>query len=1204
MNWISFADILFDILTYGILTYSVLLLLSYVLIGLFSIGETKQYMFKNRFTDYRVLAASVHAASISILAPAYNEGKTIVENVRSLLSIYYSNLEVIIINDGSKDDTLEKLIAAYDLEKIEYFVNEQLATKEIRGIYKSRNNIYHKLIVVDKANGGKADALNVGINVSSNDYLVCIDVDCVLEQDALLKMAKPFLEQTNKRVIASGGVIRIANSCVIEDGRLIKVKLAEDYLPRIQILEYIRAFILGRMAWSRLNGLMLISGAFGAFDKEIAIKAGGYNHNTVGEDMELVVRMRRYMEEKGEKYIVTYIPDPLCWTEAPSTYTILGRQRNRWIRGTFETLKFHRIMFFNPKYHLLGMLSYPYWFFFEMCAPVVEFFGFACFFIFAWTGFLDWDFFFAFFIFIICFGYLYSVFAILMEVLTFNQYKRRIDILRLMLTGLTEPFYYHPFVVWSAIKGYLDLIKKKKGWGEMTRQGFAKKTAAPVPIPDPVANAAAVGTTAGITTPLPTVTAAEPENAEESTWIVERKIIPAITGTASFIAKSLAYYVSHAVVFLLLIVGTRAFELAYDIVQHGVPKLLGKVIVTGLVKDAIYFLQISAWGYLLFALCYLLSKKLAHIVFIILAVLLLLIQVSLSQYFVSTLVPLGSDLWGYSIADIKQTVGAAGGIKISMIVIFVALLGLVLSALIILPKRIRVSGWISFVFVLAFILVGFTKVPALVNDWQPGQEYSNNLSLNKSSYFLNASYKHFFPVKEEDDIYSNNYSGDYATSADDAKLFEYRYVDQNNYPFLHVTDSTNDVLSPFFTTTTNKQLPNIVIVMVEGLGRAFSNKGAYLGNFTPFIDSLADRSLYWENFLSESGRTFGVLPSLLGSLPFAKNGFNEMGDAMPKHLSLFNILQNNGYHTSFYYGGNSRFDNMDLFFNHTGIKEIHDEKTFPSGYPKMPAQNGFTWGYGDKELFRYYFETKNNPQQPYLSFVLTVSTHNPFLFNEQNEYYRKLETRMTELGFSEAVKVQNRRYKDQFASILYVDDAVKTFIEEYKKRPDFNNTVFIITGDHRMPEIPMSSKLDRYHVPFLIYSPLLARTAKFSSISTHFDVTPSLLAWLKKSYGLRSPDTAGWMGSGIDTTRKFRNIHAYPIMQTKTDLIDFVMGEYMLNGDDLYRIDNNMDLSPAKNEGKTYELKSAFNRFKSKNEKFIATNKIVPDSLLLNYTQR
>ncbi len=1201
MNWSAVSDILFNILTYGIFGYSVLLLLSYLLIGVFSIGETRKYMWKNSFTDYRILAASIHAPTITILAPAYNEGKTIVENVRSLLAIYYTNLEVIIINDGSKDDCLAKLIDAYDLEKIDFFVNEQIATKEIRGIYKSRNSIYHKLIVVDKVNGGKADALNVGINVSSNNYLVCIDVDCILEQDALLKMVKPFLEETGKRVIATGGVVRIANSCVIEDGRLIKVKMAEDYLPRMQILEYTRAFILGRMAWSRLNGLMLISGAFGAFDKEIAIKCGGYNHNTVGEDMELVVRMRRYMEERNEKYVVTYVPDPLCWTEAPASFKILGRQRNRWIRGTYETLKFHKIMFFNPQYHLLGLLSYPYWFFFEMWAPIIEFFGFLCFFIFAWTGFLDWGFFFSFFLFIICFGYLYSSFAILMEVLTFNQYKRRIDILRLLLTGLTEPFYYHPFVVWSAIKGYLDLIKKKKGWGEMTRQGFAKKTPTAVSVPISGTTVATTATTTVVSTiASPVADSAETET-EESTWIMERKIIPAIVSVASFISRSLKYYVSHVIILLLLFIFTRGFELVSEVIQHGMPKLLAKVIMTGLTKDIGFVLQISAWGYPLFALFYLLNKKAAHVFFIVTSVALLLIQVSLSQYFVTTLVPLGADLWSYSVSDIKQTIGASGGIKISMIIGFILLLALVLFSLAFLPKRFKVKGRVSFLFFLLFIAIAFTSLPSLLNAWMPGQEYSNALSLNKSWYFFNASYKHFFPLKEELDIYSNSYSGDFETGGNDTSLARLTYVDEKNYPFLHLSDSTKDVLSPFFTQA--KTPPNIVILIVEGLGRAFTNKDAYLGNFTPFIDSLSQSSLYWDNFLSEGGRTFAVLPSLLSSLPFATNGFNELGDRMPKHLSLLNLLKNNGYSTSFYYGGDSHFDNMDIFLQKGNIDTVNDEKNFPSGYVKMPSmQSGFSWGYGDKELFRRFFETKINPQKPSLSILLTVSTHNPFLINEQEKYLQRFETRMTELGFSEEVKKQYRNYDKQYASILYADDAIRAFINQYKKRPGFDNTVFLITGDHRMPEIPMSSKIDRYHVPLVIYSPLLKRTAKFSSISTHFDITPSLIAWLKKSYQLHMPDTVSWVGSGLDTAKQFRNIHAYPMMQAKTDLIDFVMGDYMLNGDNLFRINNTLDLSQENNPAKLNELKAEFNRFKNKNEIFKRTMKMVPDSLLLIYT--
>lgn len=192
--------------------------------------------------------------------------------------------------------------------------------------------------------------------------ILCIDVDCIVQEDALLKLAKPYLEE-KYQVIATGGVVRIANSCKVEDGKLVEVNMPKNLWPRFQVLEYIRAFLMGRMAWSRLNGLLIISGAMGLFDKNIVIKVGGYDDSTVGEDMELVVRMRRYMYEQDRRFKVVYIPDPLCWTEAPGDLQILGRQRNRWTRGTIETLWMHKDLFFNPRYGILGMLSYPYWFF-------------------------------------------------------------------------------------------------------------------------------------------------------------------------------------------------------------------------------------------------------------------------------------------------------------------------------------------------------------------------------------------------------------------------------------------------------------------------------------------------------------------------------------------------------------------------------------------------------------------------------------------------------------------------------------------------------------------------------------------------------------------------------------------------------------------------------------------------------------------------
>jgi cellulose synthase/poly-beta-1,6-N-acetylglucosamine synthase-like glycosyltransferase len=484
----SIYQLLYDFYTYGILIFTLVLVGFYIFIALYSIGETRQYFFKSRFTNYNLLAASEHAPSLSILAPAYNEGLTIIQNVRSLLSIHYNDFEIIVINDGSKDNSLQKLIDEYDLRSVSHVFAEQIKTRRVKAVYKSRNPIYKKLIVIDKENGGKADALNVGVNIASHKYFVCIDVDCILEQDAMLKLTKPFLENSNVRVIATGGVVRIANSCEISDGKIINVKLPDKFLPRMQTLEYIRAFLLGRMAWSRMNGLMLISGAFGAFDREIVIKVGGYDHNTVGEDMELVVRMRRYMEENNFSYKVAYIPDPLCWTEAPESFKILGRQRNRWTRGTIETLKLHRIMFFNKRYGLLGLVSYPYLFFFEYLAPVIEFLGFVVFIIFALFGLVDWQFSLALFTCIYGFAILYSVFAILMEVMTYNQYKRRKEIIWLLLTALVEPFIFHPFIVWSGILGNIDYLRKKKSWGEMSRKGFGaqNKTSSAEPLTEAI----------------------------------------------------------------------------------------------------------------------------------------------------------------------------------------------------------------------------------------------------------------------------------------------------------------------------------------------------------------------------------------------------------------------------------------------------------------------------------------------------------------------------------------------------------------------------------------------------------------------------------------------------------------------------------------------------------------------------------------------
>ncbi|MBS3807460.1 MAG: glycosyltransferase [Bacteroidales bacterium] len=455
-----------------ILFYSIAITGSYLILGVISGYNLNRYMRRNRATDYHKIINSPLAPEISVIAPCYNESGSIVANIRALLNLHYNNYDVIIVNDGSTDDSLQRAIEAYELEQVSFYINEKLSTEQVRAVYRSTNKAYHNLTMVDKENGGKSDALNAGLNVSDNSYVVCLDVDSIIEHDALLKLAQPFLDHHKKRLIAVGGVVHVANSCKIEKGRLIERRVPGKFFPRIQVIEYARAFLIGRISWSRMNGLLIISGAIGMFDREAVIGSGGYLTETVGEDMELVVRMRRYMYEKGVRHKVIYLPDPLLWTEVPDNRKILGRQRNRWMRGTMDTLFVHKKLFFNPKYGSLGMLGYPYWFFFEWLAPIVEIFGFLYFLTMAMLGAINWPLFFTILLFIYLFALAFSFFSILYDELTFHPYQSPRENMRLFLSAMAEPFLYHPLVVYWSIRGNISYLRGNRAWGSMKRAGF------------------------------------------------------------------------------------------------------------------------------------------------------------------------------------------------------------------------------------------------------------------------------------------------------------------------------------------------------------------------------------------------------------------------------------------------------------------------------------------------------------------------------------------------------------------------------------------------------------------------------------------------------------------------------------------------------------------------------------------------------------
>lgn len=653
-----------------------------------------------------------------------------------------------------------------------------------------------------------------------------------------------------------------------------------------------------------------------------------------------------------------------------------------------------------------------------------------------------------------------------------------------------------------------------------------------------------------------------------------------------------------SIIWLMIIFVLSIFEVIYNGIAHELPKSLFAVLGWSFLNDLVFWCKGLICFFLVYVLLHFISAKLARITYSVFIVFMAIVQLSLSSYFTTAMVPLGADLYGYSIADIKQTVGAAGGVSFFQIIGFIVVIGGSITALWMLPARLSVNRYIVIALPVLSLILFVTDAQAMIHPGNFKSDYANNLVINKSDHFWNESYKHFFPSKDELDIYADSYISDYDNGAA-GKTAAFKYTDPAHYPFLH-SETSPDVLSPFI--KGNPTPPNIVIILVEGLGRAFTNQGAYLGNFTPFIDSLSGKSLYWKNFLSEGGRTFAVLPSVLGSLPFAKNGFAELGDNMPSHISLLSLLKYNGYHTSFYYGGDAKFDNMATFLNKNAIDELNDGKSFPAGYTKLPGTNGFSWGYNDKELFRHYLVTRDEKATaPQLSVVLTVSTHDPFLINEEDKYLAKFEQRLNELHFDDAKKNECRNYKMQYASILYMDDALRGFFNAYSKRSDYNNTIFLITGDHRMPEIPMSDKIDRYHVPLIVYSPMLKRTAKMSSVSTHFDISPSLMAYLQHNYKIKGPSLVSWVGQGLDTNRNFENIHNYPLLQTKTDMIDFIMGDYHLNGDNLFKLNAELGEDPIQDETKAGQLKNAFNQFKKRNAQIVTGNWIIPDSIHQHY---
>ena len=556
------------------------------------------------------------------------------------------------------------------------------------------------------------------------------------------------------------------------------------------------------------------------------------------------------------------------------------------------------------------------------------------------------------------------------------------------------------------------------------------------------------------------------------------------------------------------------------------------------------------------------KKPAFGIIFIkVVFLILIIIEFSLTKYSLTTLINLGADLLGYSLDDIIITVTSSESTSILYFISFLIFPLLFLISNFFLKKSpfYKHFGRIFIVVTLAVILMKFAF-----------SDFSEAKYQNKIYFFVTDVIKLQLEKRELKSI----------------KLEGYK-----EYPFLKPSESSTDVLSSFFNVSSEK--PNFVIIQVEGLGAEFVGD-KYYGGFTPYLDSLIPESLYWGNFLSNTGRTFGALPSLMASLPFGEKGFLEIENT-PSHLSLFSILKQNSYTTSFFSGDQSSFDKKINFLELNGVDNIIDENKYDDSYPKsVNESNGFSWGYSDYEIFKKTLSVLDDLPSPRLDLITTLTIHEPFSFPLKEQYLLKIDSILKSDIKLKATNNEIISNKEIFASILYADASIKMFIESYKKRADFENTIFIITGDHRLIPIAQKDKLCRFNVPFFIYSPMLKKGVNFKSVNSHYDFTPSILAFLSNSYKVQLPKQTAWIGEGIDTSRIFRNIHKIPLMRYKGSINDFVYKDYLYSDGSLFKIKENFNTYKITDKPALDEITSHFKEFKKLNAFITQNDKIYP----------
>ena len=469
-------------LTLAVAIYSVLINLSYVLLTGFAVGDLHGYRRRLEYAGYDQWFLDPNARGVSVLMPAYNESATIVQSVHAMISLRYPDFEVVVIDDGSTDDTRQTLIREFDMVPVPLVPSGRIPTVgEVEETYVSRRGS-HNLALVAKANGGKADALNAGINHARKELVCMVDADSLLDPQALLNVARPFADDPG-HVVAAGGVVRVANGSRVERGRVTVPRMPRRWLSRIAVVEYLRAFLVGRAGWSRLGGLLIISGAFGVFRKDLLQDVGGMTVNSIGEDAELVVRIHQLLGDRRQEGEVVFVPEPVAWTEVPDTRRVLRKQRRRWHRGLAEIFLRHHSMLFRPRYGVIGMITMPWFLVFELLAPVVEVFGLLWFLLLLlllgagqWypeLALVDPDVVLLLLAASVLFAVFVTLVALLAEELSFRRYRGLPDLFRAIGAAVEETFGYRQLNAFWRLGGLVEALRgTRHDWGDMTRRGF------------------------------------------------------------------------------------------------------------------------------------------------------------------------------------------------------------------------------------------------------------------------------------------------------------------------------------------------------------------------------------------------------------------------------------------------------------------------------------------------------------------------------------------------------------------------------------------------------------------------------------------------------------------------------------------------------------------------------------------------------------